>query len=293
MGVVSLVVFSMLASTSVADEALQSAVTKKTVEINQKQMIEQRKEVLGEAIATLEKTHDTLKKIEAGKTKEAIDSLAEITGKLEIMLAQYPDLALIPVHVTSEVRNVIASVSDIKNIRHKVQNLLKHGRVQEARKLLNTLVSETVIRTINLPLATYPDAMKEAAVLLNEGKLKETNTVLQTALNELIVTDVVLPIPVANAQILLVEASVLAEKNDRTEAENEHLNALLEASQKEIKFAEALGYGNDEDFSGFYKEIKSIKTSTQSNKGEVGLFDKIKSYLSNMTTHVDNIKNKK
>jgi hypothetical protein len=43
------------------------------------------------------------------------------------------------------------------------------------------LASEMVIRTSNLPLGTYPDAIKRAAALLDEQKPQEAKLVLLNA----------------------------------------------------------------------------------------------------------------
>ena len=63
------------------------------------------------------------------------------------------------------------------------------------RILLYHLTSELRVRTFNLPLATYPDALKQAARLLDEGKNSDASGTLQTALNTLVVIDHVTAIP--------------------------------------------------------------------------------------------------
>jgi YfdX protein len=64
-----------------------------------------------------------------------------------------------------------------------------------ARVILYSLTREIRSRTFNLPLATYPDALKEAARLLDEKENQEASNVLLTALNTLVVVDKVTPLP--------------------------------------------------------------------------------------------------
>ncbi|MGC2402164.1 MAG: YfdX family protein, partial [Acidobacteriaceae bacterium] len=76
--------------------------------------------------------------------------------------------------------------------------------------LLYGLTSEIRVRTYNLPLATYPLALTEAARLLDQQKNQDANTVLLTALNTLAIIDRVTPLPL-----------VLARAGDRSSSRTE------------------------------------------------------------------------
>ena len=47
-----------------------------------------------------------------------------------------------------------------------------------------------------------------------------------------------------------------------------------------MKWAEALGYGNQEDYEKFYAEIASIEDKTQGGQYGQGFFDRIRARLS-------------
>jgi hypothetical protein len=239
-------------SVSVVSAANQNpgAVTKKMTEkdnqatkaeSNQK-TTEKRKQVVSEAVATLRETQDALTQLDEGKSKEALSSLERATGKLEIVLAREPKLALLPIDVRMASTDLYASIDTVKMAKQQAEKLLRDGKVQEARAILQHLVSETIVSTTNLPVATYPGALKRAAKLIDENKIPEAKQTLQTALDTLVVTDVVIPIPVARAKISLAKADELAKLSNRTAPQNKQLTDLVTAADTDIKFAEELGF---------------------------------------------------
>lgn len=68
--------------------------------------------------------------------------------------------------------------------------------VQRARSLLEGLGSEIVFTVTNLPLATYPDAIKAIVPMIDEGRIKEAKVALGLALNTLVLTNHVVPLPI-------------------------------------------------------------------------------------------------
>lgn len=249
----------------------------------QDQTAEKRKEIVAEAVSALSETRNALKALDDEKTKDALSSLEKATGKLEIILARDPSLALAPTSVRTETYDIIGSLDDINKIKKNAKSLLGDDKVQAARHLLSGLASEAVIKTINIPLATYPDAIKKAVKLIDEDKMEEAKSVLQTALNTLVVTQKIIPIPVVAAESLLDNAEQLAENEERTEEESQRLSDLLGAAETEIQFAQALGYGEKKDFEDFYKEIKTIRGKTSDGKSGLGFFEQIKSFMKSMT----------
>lgn len=244
---------------------------------------DKRKEIVQEAVSSLRETQDALKDLDEGKNKEALAALERATGKLEIVLARDPKAALIPVDVKAVASDVYGSVDAIKNARQDAEKLLKEGRLQEARRILQNFGSETVISTANLPVATYPAALKKAAKLIDENKASEAKEVLQTALNTLVVTDLVVPLPVLRAQVSLQKADDIAKMKTRSAEQNKQLSDLLNTADQEIKVAEALGYGKKEDFDSFHKQIETIRQKTAGGKSGIGFFDQIRAYMDSMT----------
>ena len=258
-------------------ESNMSLETDKKVEQNtQDQTSEKRKEVISDAVVALQETRAALQALDDGKTSEALSALERATGKLEIILARDPALALAPTSVSAMTHDILGSLKAVKEAREEAEDLLDEGKVQDARQLISHLASETVISTVNLPLATYPDAIKEAVRLIDAGKTEEAKIVLQTALNTLVVTKTIIPLPVVVAENLLKEAEVLAENKARTEEESHKLTDLLKAAESEIKLAQALGYGTKKDFDIFYKEIDLIREKTSDGKSGKGFFKNIK-----------------
>jgi hypothetical protein len=254
---------------------------------------EKRKEVVSEAVSTLRWTQDALTELDDGKTKEALASLEKATGKLEIVLARDPKLALVPIDVRVVSSDLYATVDTVKNARQEAEKLLREGRVQEARAILQNLASETIISTSNLPMATYPAALKKAAKLVDENKTAEAKEVLQTALDTLIVTELVIPIPVVRAQAALAKADKLAKTSNRNAQQTKELNDLVSAADTNIKFAEALGYGKKVDFDSFHKEVDTIRAKTGNGKSGNGIFDQIKSYMESMNKNSQHTSNSK
>jgi hypothetical protein len=134
-------------------------------------------------MAGLDETHVALKALEEGKSKEALEALARATGKLELLAARDPDLAVAPVDVDVVTHDLYATPRAIREAREEAGELLEDGKVQEARRLLSGLASEIVIRVTNLPLATYPDAIKEISPLIDRGETEEAKSALRAALN--------------------------------------------------------------------------------------------------------------
>ena len=262
-----------------ATESVQPQVDAKTTD----QAAEKRKKITADAVAAVNETKNALKLLDENKTDEALAALESATGKLELILARAPDLALAPVDVEVVTYDLLANLDTVKAMIHDAENYLEDGEIQKARPLVANLASEIVFRTSNVPLATYPDAIKAIAPLIDEGKTDEAKAALQVALNTLVVTtDDVIPLPVLRAENLLKNAEALAENEERTVKDNEALAKQLEAARNQLKMAELLGYGDKEAFKAMHEQIEQIEEKTASGQGGKGWFDKIKEQLSDL-----------
>ncbi|MDP9083897.1 MAG: YfdX family protein [Pseudomonadota bacterium] len=248
----------------------------------QNQTQEKRKALLADATSAIQETQLALKYLDEGKKKQALAALERATGKLDIILARDPALTLAPAAVNVLTVDLQASTDAVKALRKQIQDLMDAGRLQEARRLLGGLASETVVSVSNIPLATYPVAIKDAAKLIDENKTNEAKSALQNALNTQVVTDTIIPLPVANAQTSLKEAETLAEKKDRTSEDNNRLKASLENTRSQLERAQALGYGKKSDFDTFYQQLKEIEQKTADNKYGTGFFAKIKASITDL-----------
>lgn len=243
---------------------------------------EQRQKILDGAVTALDETKKALTLLSDNKTEEALAALEVATGKLELILAREPKLALAPVDTAVVIHDLYAETETIKTAIRTARDLLDDGEVQEARPLVANLASEVVFQTNNLPLATYPAAIKSAVRQIDDGKIEEAKITLETALSTLVVTEVAVPLPALRAQILLEDADKLAEKSDRSEEENKQLVGHLAEVRKQIQLAEVLGYGEKADFEPIYDQIDQIEEKSGGGKSGTGWFDKIKKQVSDL-----------
>ncbi len=238
---------------------------------------EKRKALLQEAIDALEATQEAVKALKDGDTKAALDKLAVVTGKLQIVTARDPELALAPVAVDYIVYDTLADVQTVRDLGNRIEDHVQDGEFQKARKLLSAFASELVISTTNLPLATYPDAILEATRLIDEGKTDEALNVLDTALATLVVTERVIALPPLRAQAMLEKARALLDKGDATTKDDAGLTAsdYVASARTELELAEALGYGTRDDFRDLYDMLDDLEEAIDNATPSSGIFDRI------------------
>ena len=240
------------------------------------QVAAKRATLIAEAVEALQETQNALGLLAAGQTDQAREALARATGKLEVVLAADPDLALAPVDVEAAVHDVVIGPVEVEAIRRQAEAALAQGRLQDARRMIADLASEHVISVTNIPLATYPAALKQAAALIHAGRTGEAIATLETALGTLVIERTIIPLPLVRAEALLEEARPLAEKPQRSAAENDRLRRLLDAARRQIELAQALGYASSQDADAFFEELKTIERRTEGQGSGTGLFDRIK-----------------
>lgn len=232
-------------------------------------------ELLEEAVAALQETQTALAAIDEEDDKKALEALERATGKLEILLARSPNLALAPVDVSVVTHDILADEDAVKALKKQVEDKIEDGRLQEARRLMDGLASETIIRVSNLPLATYPDAIKSAAALLAKDKPQEAKEVILAALGTIVVQDTIIPLPIARAQGAINEARELAKKSSRTKADNDRITGLLEKAREQLRFARALGYAKKDDIKDLLDSVDEIEDETKNDQSGSRFFDKI------------------
>jgi hypothetical protein len=244
---------------------------------------EKRQQILSDAGAAIDETKKALQALANKNTGEALAALERATGKLELILARDPALSLAPVDVNIVTYDLLANPDTVKAIIHDAENYLEGGEIQKARPLVANLASEIVISSVNIPLATYPAAIKAITPLIDQGRLDEARVGLQAALSTLVVTtDEVIPLPVLRAQQLLKNAEALAENEDRNLKDSETLANMLMAARTQLHMAELLGYGSKKSFKPLYEQLDMIEDKTAGGKGGKGWFDKIKQQVSEL-----------
>ena len=246
-----------VSSLPVSPESKPEVVTEVQPEVQKEtdsQAADKRKQVLDEAVSALSLTKSALAALDGKDTARALATLAEVTGKLELIVAREPTLALAGVDVRTIVHDLFANTETIEAMTDEALDALKHGEVQQARHVLALLASEIVITVTNIPLASYPAAVKAVVPLIDQGKIEEAKAALQSALSTLVEERSVLPLPVLRAKLLLKRAEPLVEDGQRSEASNERLETLLNEARQQLEMAELLGYGKRKDFEPLYAQ---------------------------------------
>lgn len=274
-----------VSSLPVSPESKPDVVTEVQPEVQKEtdsQAADKRKQVLDEAVSALSLTKSALAALDGKDTARALATLAEVTGKLELIVAREPTLALAGVDVRTIVHDLFANTETIEAMTDEALDALKHGEVQQARHMLALLASEIVITVTSIPLASYPAAVKAVVPLIDQGKIEEAKAALQSALSTLVEERSVLPLPVLRAKLLLKRAEPLVEDGQRSEASNERLETLLNEARQQLEMAELLGYGKRKDFEPLYAELKKIKEKTGGGGCGKGWLDEVKAKLSRL-----------
>jgi len=229
-----------------------------------------------EAKAAIDETQKAIDAIAANKNDQALAAIEQATGKINILLARNPATALIPVSLEVEV--IDAAPHDSKAIAEIAKNASKavdDKNYPAARVLLYALTSEIRVRTYNLPLATYPAALQEAAHLLDQKKAQEASNVLLTALDTLMAVDRVTPLPLVLAREAIEQAKA-KNQSDKTMAQ-----ALVETAKKETERAKELGYaGRDPEYVALNTDISNLEKQLKGNEDATSIFAKLEDRLS-------------
>jgi hypothetical protein len=245
---------------------------------NQRKQTEQEAEKTLEKEATeaIEKTQKAVNAIAANKPDEALAAIEQATGKINILLARNPATALIPASLNVSVIDTAPhDIQAIRDVAKDASRAFDDKDFPTARALLYSLMSEIRIRTYNLPLATYPDALKEAARLLDQKKNQDANNVLLTALNTLVAVDHVTPLPLILARDAIKQAQAKSQQ-DKNAAQ-----ALLETAKKEIERSRELGYtGKDQEYAALYDDISKLAKQLKGNEDVTAVFARLKEKLS-------------
>ena len=229
-----------------------------------------------DAIAAINQTQNAIKAISQNKKNDALAAIEAATGKIDILVARNAKAALIP--IASEVEVIDAAPLDEKAVQaldHGVSEAIKNKNYPSARLLLYSLESEIRTRTYNLPLATYPLALQEAARLLDQGKNDDASRVLGTALNTLVAVDKVTPIP-----LVLARAAIAAAEEQRQRDKN-GAQTLLATAKDQLHRCQELGYAaNATEYSALNTNIAQLDKELKGNGDTTSLFAKLKDELS-------------
>lgn len=227
-----------------------------------------------DAIAAIEQAAQAIDSITAGKTADALKGIEEATGKVNIVLARNPELALIPVSVEALIIDTAPrDIGDIEKLADAVDAAISLDDFPTARALLGALRSEVRIRTYNLPLGIYPTALQEAARLLDKNS-QAASIALLAALNSLVTVDQVTPLPLLVAQEAINQAQTSAQK-DKNAAQK-----VVETAEFELNRAMALGYAaQDPEYAALKDDISKLKKQLKGSEDTTSAFSRLKERL--------------
>jgi hypothetical protein len=235
--------------------------------------------IIEEAAEAIENTYVAIKAINDNDKKKALEAMEKATGKLELLVARNPNVALLPIDATAETRDLVADLKTIKALKKVAEEAIEDDYLQVAREAIGDLVSEMEISTISVPLATYPDALKAAAVLLEANKMDEAKLALHAALNTLVIEKEIIPLPILKAEVMIAAAQT---EDAKDEDKKKEVLSLLENAEYQLIMAEELGYGKrDKEYKELNKAINDLKKSVKENGDSQGLFSKLKTKLKN------------
>ena len=245
--------------------------------------------VIKEAVTALTQTKKAIEALDKKDKQKALDALAVVSGKLDIVIAREPDMANAPIDVRIETYDLISSVDTIKKAVKTSKKLLDDGEVQQAREILMGLTSEIDVIVTSLPLASYSNGIKAVAKLVDEEKYQEAKESLYDLLSTLVITKNVIPLPILRAEEMLKKAEKLAAQKNRTEEQNKQLASLFSDTKIQLEMAEALGYGTKKDYKTFYKQLKEIEKKTEGGKFGKGFTEKLKKALKDFKEKISGI----
>jgi ribonuclease HII len=264
----TLVASLLLTSFTVADS--NTTLTSKEVSANAtknatKKANNNKVELIKEALSSLELSAKALKELNKNKVDDAKKSIELALGKLESILAAKDTPKLLPIENRIVIKNFIGGADDVTAALKSVEELMDKGKIQEAGELLYSLQSEIDMTVINLPLATYPDALKLASKYIIEKNPEKAKEILTLALSTFSEVEQIIPIPLINTVDLVAIASDIAKEN------KEQALKHLALANDELNKAEKLGYVSKSTttYKQLHKLIENVEKEVKGpNKAE-------------------------
>ncbi|MBF0571713.1 MAG: YfdX family protein [Candidatus Omnitrophica bacterium] len=248
------------------------------------------KKLIQEALNAYDQTLKAVGFLDKGNKDKAFEALEQAVGKLDILTARFPQLAYLPINMNVGTLSLNENLDAIKQHRAEVESLIKNGYLQAARRILDNLVSEIRITSVNLPMSTYPTAIRGAASLIQENKIAEAQKSLQVTLSTLVILENSIPIPILNSQSYLQGASKIVSSitpDKLTQDKKDQVQALLKKANDQLEIAEELGYGkHDVEFAQLYKDIQEIKNKITNNQESSSFLDKLKIRLEDFKNRI-------
>lgn len=232
-----------------------------------------------EALGALTGAQNAFIALKKNDRTRALALLKNASEQLNVLLAKYPHTNQIPAVIDADIYDFDSNTQQVEKMLKDAHGLLNNERVQDARQLLDQLVCEIHVTTISVPLGSFSMGVKDAAALASAGNIDRAEDVLYEVLNRLVKTTEIMPIPILRTEELLDAATKLEHTSDKSqEASRTEILLLSDAAKEKLKFAEMLGYGNKDDYTGLYDAIDDMKDNIFTEKS-TDSWNKIKDLL--------------
>jgi hypothetical protein len=242
---------------------------------------QKRVSLIADAVLALDATRTALTALDKGDKNAALAALERASGKLDLVISRDPKLAFAPVEVSTTIVDLYANPGTVKAVVKDAKDDLANNRVQQARHIMTDLASEADTHVTEIPLGTYPAAIKAAAPLIDAGKIDEAKAELGSAINTLVTVTYIVPLPSIRAQAMLDVAQDLAGKKNRNQADNQKVQNLIQGARTQIQLAETLGYGTKESYKPLYAQLDDLQKRAENGQSDKGLFARMKESLRN------------
>jgi len=211
-----------------------------------------------DAVTIYNQTQNVILMLTHNQEKLAKNTLARISKELNELSMQLGNKE-VPIGVTVYEVTGITNAKLAKKIIKKAKAAIEDNDLVLARELLEELRDEIVIDTKYLPINIFEQAIKLAQEFLKKGDTARAIDSLNIAIYSIDVQTTIIPKPLAEAAILVNDASTLY-KNDRDTALK-----LLNAAEQKIYLARALGYiPKGTSVKELISKIEELKSSIES-----------------------------
>ena len=280
----SVALAGLIATSSFAMDTKTAQVSKNAV-IKAEKKAQQNNQLVKEAINAIRNTQDALIYLNEKDKKNAINSLKKAIDNLTVALNTQNHPYLLPIDINFEAYQFNGNIKTISSLVKKAKVFVMKNKLPAAREVLNTLRDEIVIKTINLPLVTYPADLKLSIKYINKNKIQEAKEVLSMALSTLVEIKTIIPIPLVKAQNLIIQASKIVKKDPKEAIK------YLDEAKRQLKLGKVLGYTSTSSttYKILKEKINHLEKKIKSKHNTYNLFEeliqKIKDFEHKAVTH--------
>ncbi len=252
-------------SSVIAQSLIHSAGKRSLEQVKKKEI----NTLVQDAVSIYNQTQNVILMLTHNQLKLAKKTLARIINELDELNMQLGNKE-VPIGVTVYEINGVTNIKLAKKIIKKAKAAIKTNNLVLARELLEQLRNEIVIDTKYLPINIFEQSVKLAQEFIKKGDISRAIDSLNIAIYSIELQTTIIPKPLAEAAILVNDASTLYKTNRNTALK------LLNAAEQKISLARALGYiPNGTSVKSLISKIEELKSSikTSSSNSEKEFFD--------------------